>query len=493
MGGSPAAPPRPAAENGNVKGIGDLSRSAQESVLFATLTGTLLAGAVTAISVGLGSHATTIVALLYVVVVLAASSWGGYAAGIAAALVAFLSLNFFFTPPVHTFRVASGTDAVALMVFLSVSIGVGLLLSRAVKERAQAERRGRELRLINRLTTALLSGQTLETVLPRFAEEIMETLRSKRCVISIVDGEQIELGPAPDRESGKPHEIVLVARQRSVGRMSLWFASGERPSAEEAEAAEAFARQLALALDGLRLRDEVRRAEMESRANSLKATLFSGVTHDVKTPLAAITASVTSLLEGKGFTEAQSREHLEMIKQEAERMHRVVNNLLDLARLRAGAITPRKSPSALDELIDSVIARLRPRLESHEVLVDVAEDLPDVPMDVVQIDQVLTNLVENAVKFSAAGGDILVSAKGDTKSVRISVVDAGEGIDRTQSQAIFEPFSRGSHPRAGTGLGLAIAKAIVVAHGGDIWVNRAPGGGAAFAFDLPVGQNGASD
>src|SRR5687767_6897164 len=125
--------------------MGDLSGSAKRSVLVATSIGTLLAGTVTAISVGLGSHATTIVALLYVVVVLAASSWGGYAAGVAAALVAFLSLNFFFTPPVHTFRVASGTDAVALFVFLTVSIGVGLLLSRVVKERAEAERRGREL------------------------------------------------------------------------------------------------------------------------------------------------------------------------------------------------------------------------------------------------------------------------------------------------------------------------------------------------------------
>ena len=492
MAGFPADLRRPETENGNVKGIRDLSRSAQNSLLFATLIGTFLAGAVTAISVGLGSHATTIVALIYVVVVLAASSWGGYAAGIAAALVAFLSLNFFFTPPVHTFRVASGTDAVALMVFLSVSIGVGLLLSRAVKEKAQAERRGRELRLINRLTTALLSGESLETVLPRFAEEINQTLRSKRCVITIVNGERIELGPATV-DAGKAHEIPLVVRKRTVGRMRLWFPSGARPSPEEAQAAEAFARQLALALDGLRLRDEVRRVEMESRSNSLKATLFSGVTHDVKTPLAAITASVTSLLEGRGFTEAQSREHLEMIKQEAERMHRVVNNLLDLARLRAGAIAPRKAPSAVDELIDSVIARLRPRLESHEVLVDVADDLPEVPMDVVQIDQVLTNLVENAVKFSPPGGDILVSAKGDSKSVRVSVVDAGDGIERGEEQTLFEPFSSGSHPRAGTGLGLAIAKAIVVAHGGDIWVNRAPTGGAAFAFDLPVSQNGASD
>ena len=454
------------------------------------LAGALSSAAVTAVAVISGSRATAIVALVYVLAVLGSSSWGGYAAGIAASIVAFLSLNFFFTRPLHTFRVASGTDAVALVVFLTVSVAVGLLLSSAMRQKSYAERRGRELRLINRLTTALLSGEALEAVLPRFSDEINEALRSRYCVVSMVEGRRIELGEPVGIEDAVAHEIALTARQDVVGRMTIWFSSGQRPTTDEAEAAHAFGRQLALALEGIRLRDEIKRAEIESRSNSLKATLFSGVTHDVKTPLAAITASVTSLLEGDGFTESQRREHLEMIKQEAERMHRVVNNLLDLARLRAGAIRPKTAPADIEELIESVVARLRPRLNGHDVLVNVDEGLPDVPMDVVQIDQVLTNLLENAVKFSPPARDIVLSAKGTKERVRVSVVDSGPGVTKDDEHVVFEPFSRGDDPRSGTGLGLAIAKAIVVAHGGAIWVNRSPTGGAAFVFDLPVGDAG---
>lgn len=467
--------------------LGVLVRSGGRSTVAGALIGSLLSGAITAIAVRSGSRATTIVALLYVLVVLASSSLGGYWSGIAVSFVSFLSLNFFFTAPVRTFEVSNGTDAVALLVFLTVSVGVGLLLSTAVRERSEAERRGRELRLINRLTTALLSGEPLELVLPRFGREINDALRSTRSVISMQNGIEIELGPRPSTQPGRAREIALKARGRAVGRLLLWPESGEwRPSQQEAEIADAFARQLALALEGVRLRDDVRRAEIESESNRLKASLFSGVTHDVKTPLAAITASASSLLEGTGFSEGERREHLEMIQQETERLHRVVNNLLDLARLRAGAIQPAMSPSPIDEVIDSVAARLRPRLETHEVVVSVSDELPDVPMDVVQIDQVLTNLMENAAKFSPVGAEILVSASGDETRVRVSVVDAGPGVEKGQEEQIFEPFHHGAHEGAGTGLGLAIAKAIVTAHGGAIWVSRTPKGGSAFTFDLPV-------
>ena len=477
-------------DNRNVlRGIGSFVRSRRKPAVVAALAGASLSGAITAIAVTSGSRSTTIVALLFVLVVLASSSLGGYGAGVAVSLVCFLSLNFFFTTPLRTFEVSNGTDVVALLVFLTVSVGVGLLLSAAVRERAEAQRRGRELRLINRLTTALLSGEPLELVLPRFGNEINQTLGSSRCVISTPDGTEIELGERSEIELGRAREIPLRVRGHSVGRLLMWPTSREwRPPPQEAEIAEAFARQLALAFEGVRLRDDIKRAEIESESNRLKASLFSGVTHDVKTPLATIKASVTSLLEGSGFSESQRREHLEMIQQETERLHRVVNNLLDLARLRAGAIQPAKSPSPIDEVIDSVVARLRPQLADHDVIVRVNDDLPDVPMDVVQIDQVLTNLVENAAKFSPPGEEIVVAASGDSTRVRISVVDAGRGVAKGQELAIFEPFHHGTHDGAGTGLGLAIAKAIVTAHGGAIWVSRTPRGGSSFAFDLPVAE-----
>jgi two-component system sensor histidine kinase KdpD len=245
------------------------------------------------------------------------------------------------------------------------------------------------------------------------------------------------------------------------------------------------ATQLALALEGMRLSLEVRRAELEAQASQLKAALFSGVTHDVKTPLAAIMAAVTSLIDGKEFSEPQRREHLETIKQEAERLHRVVNNLLDVARLRAGVLVPNKTSSPIEELLESVINRLRPLLEGRDIDLRIGEDLPEVPMDVVQVDQVLTNLIENAIKFTPSGSSISLAVVGNHEGVRVTIADRGPGIAKGDRTRIFEPFERGGSAKSGTGLGLTIAKAVVVAHGGRMWVSESPSGGAAFTFELP--------
>jgi two-component system, OmpR family, sensor histidine kinase KdpD len=209
------------------------------------------------------------------------------------------------------------------------------------------------------------------------------------------------------------------------------------------------------------------------------------VTHDVKTPLAAIMASVTSLIDGRGFSEQERGQHLDTIKQEAERLHRVVNNLLDVARLRAGALVPAKHLSPIDELIESVISRLRPLLDGRHIDLRIGEDVPEVPMDVVQIDQVLTNLVENAIKFTPQGTPITLSAVGSNEVVRVTVADRGPGIPKEDRARIFEPFERAAESRSGTGLGLAISKAIVVVHDGRMWVSDNPAGGAAFTFELP--------
>ncbi|MGH3116437.1 MAG: sensor histidine kinase, partial [Gaiellales bacterium] len=279
--------------------------------------------------------------------------------------------------------------------------------------------------------------------------------------------------------------VQLAARGREIGVIKVWLGTRDRLNEDEARVIESTATQLALALEGMRLSLQVREAEIEAQASQLKAALFSGVTHDVKTPLAAIMAAVTSLIDGHGFSEREHREHLDTIKQEAERLHRVVNNLLDVARLRAGALVPTKVPSPIDELLESVMNRLRPLLEGREVELRVGEDLPDVPMDVVQLDQVLTNLIENAIKFTPSHSPITLSAVGHTEGVRVTVSDRGPGIAPENRSRIFDPFERGAGTKSGTGLGLAIANAVVVAHGGRMWVSEAPGGGAAFTFELP--------
>lgn len=426
---------------------------------------------------------TAVVAVLYVLAVMIAARIAGAAAGIGASIISFLALNFFFTQPLHTFKVAAPEDLVSLVVFLLASVIVGVLLSSALDSKAQAERRELEARLVNRMATRLLAGETIDRVLDDLAHGIRDVFDLRACEITTT------LTVPPSRtngeDSGGAEQIPLRTSSLDLGHISLWMGAGRRLSEEERTVVRSLATQVALALEGTRLSEEVRRAELVAHASQLKAALFSGVTHDVKTPLAAITAAVTSLMEGKEFTENTRHEHLETIKQEAERLHRVVNNLLDIARLRAGALVATKKPSPIDELMESALNRLRPHLQGRDIEIRVGDEVPEVPMDVVQIDQVLTNLIENALKFTPQGSPISLLAVGGQQAIRVTVADRGPGIAKEDRARILEPFERGDDSDSGTGLGLAICNAIVVAHGGRMWISDNPQGGAAFTFELP--------
>jgi two-component system, OmpR family, sensor histidine kinase KdpD len=430
---------------------------------------------------------STTAAMLYVLVVVLASAIGGPAAGVAASGLSFLALNFFFTSPLHTFVVNKPEDLIALVVFLVVSVITGLLLSAALTQKSRAERREAQTRLLSRFNRRLLSGQPLDAVVRELGAGLMDLFGLARCEITTDTTGPVTLAGAAETDTGETYELELACKGRGVGKMRLTVpASRGRLDHDEQAVMQGFAGQLALALEGVRLSDEVKRAQMDAETNRLRAALFSGVTHDLKTPLSAITASVTSLLDGTGFSNGDRFDHLEMIRHEAEHLNRVVSNLLDLSRLRAGALTPSKVPGAIDELIEAVVSRLRPLLEDREVRIDVRDNLPEVPMDLVQVDQVLTNLIENAVKFSPAESPINIFAAGSPKGVRVTVADKGRGIPKEERERVFRPFERGGGGAAGTGLGLAIAKAVVLAHGGRIWAQNGPGGGAVIAFELPI-------
>ena len=426
---------------------------------------------------------TAVVAVLYVLAVVVAARVGGSLAGIAASAVSFFAFNFFFTSPLHTFAVGAPEDLVALFVFLVVAVVVGLLLSSAVEVKTKAEQRELEARLVNRLATRLLAGESTERVLLGLAEGIRDLFGFERCeVVTTFTSTPLSAGGPRSEE---PLVVRATAHGQKIGEIRVWSGDRGRLGQDEQAVIEALATQLALALEGMRLSAEVRRAELEAESNQLKAALFSGVTHDVKTPLGAITTSVTSLIEGRGFSDEDRNQHLETIRQEAERLHRVVNNLLDVARLRAGALVPTKVSSPIDEVMESVINRLRPLLEGRSIDIRVGDDVPEIPMDVVQIDQVLTNLLENAIKFTPSGTSISLSAVGSPQAVRVTVADRGPGIPKEDRERIFEPFERAAESGTGTGLGLSVSNAIIVAHGGRMWVSDNPRGGAAFTFELP--------
>jgi two-component system, OmpR family, sensor histidine kinase KdpD len=449
----------------------------------------LLPGVATLLAL-LPDVSTATAALAYVLAVVAAAVIGGLPGGLGASLVSFLALNFFFSEPFHTFRVDKVEDLVALGVFLVVSVTVGTLLSRALSERSRAERREREARLQHRMGARLLAGEPAEDVLADFARSLMDFLDVAGCEVRTDLGEARvgtteEVAPV---SSG--NAFPMAARGRQVGRVVVV----PRPSqaqlaAEERRVVQAMANQLALALEGIRLASEAQEARFEGEKDRLRAALFSSVTHDLRTPLASIRTSVTGLLDPEArFMPDELRELLETIRHEEERLSRLIGNLLYLSRVRAGAVEPEKTATDLRDLVEAVVRRLHTQLEGHPVRLMVRDDLPPVPVDVVQVDQALTNLLENAAKFSPPGSPITVQAARWQDEVQVRVSDQGPGVPPEDRERVFEPFVRGDgqQPDSGTGLGLSIVRAIVAAHGGTVRIGSAPGGGASVIFTLPL-------
>jgi two-component system sensor histidine kinase KdpD len=238
------------------------------------------------------------------------------------------------------------------------------------------------------------------------------------------------------------------------------------------------------------LREADTRAEVLRRADDLKTALLNAVSHDLRTPLASIIASTGSLRQHDvSWTPDEREEFVEAIEQQAQRLSRIVGNLLDLSRIEAGALRPEKQLHDVAALIDDVVDRVREVTRGHQIVVAVDEDLPPVPLDEVQIDQVLSNLVENAAKYAAPGTDIEVAARQEGDELRIEVSDHGPGLPPNELESIFAPFHRVADRRgaSGLGLGLAVARGLVEAHGGHIYAANRPDGGARFVFTLPLG------
>lgn len=445
-----------------------------------------------ATAVALVLHAGGIgAASMLLLAVVAAAAIGGVPGGLGGAVISSLALNYFFTDPRHTLRVDKADDVVALLVFLAAALVVGSLLARALEERARATRRERETRLLSYLSSKLLSGEPVDRVLRDFATALLEPFGLVRCEVHAKAGESVwDATAARDGDDGPTMLVPVVVANVALGTLTAVRRSGLPALGDvDRQLLDACARQVAVALERARLDEQVQGARMDAESNRLRAALFSSVTHDLRTPLASIKAGVTGLLdESAHLDRAQRRELLLTVEEETDRLNRLVGNILDLARIRAGALVPAKQPIALEDVIASVLHRLGPALRKVEVRTIIHPDLPDVPADPVQIDQVLTNILENAARFSPPGAEVALSAKPWRGAVQVRVSDHGPGIPVEDRDRVFEAFyRRDAEPeRRGSGLGLAIARAVVLAHGGRIWIEGAPSGGAAVVFELPV-------
>ncbi len=240
----------------------------------------------------------------------------------------------------------------------------------------------------------------------------------------------------------------------------------------------------------LRVREQATAAQqalLRAETEALRSTMLSSVSHDLRTPLAAITGAATTLLQQDATLDQHNRQELtQTIAEEAEHLNQIIRNVLDMTRLESRAITIKKEWQSLEEIVGVVLNRLSEKLKDHHVAIMLPEDLPLILFDPLLIEQVLMNLFDNALKYTPPGTPFEISASVREAEAMIEVADRGAGLAEGSEERIFEKFVRGSGPGGGIGLGLAICRAIVTAHGGHIWAENRTGGGAAFRFTLPL-------
>lgn len=420
--------------------------------------------------VGHGGHFP----LYLLVVVLAAL--GGTGPAVSAAVLASFALNWFFTPPLHTWIIDDGENVLALAVFLVVGVLVGVLVTSLARWSDDARRGRSEAEALARVASEMVG---LEDPLPAMLERIRLTLQLEGMSVRSEDGSVLAVA-GTEPSSADPWRPVGPGRVRLRGVVA----------AHDERMFEAFLPQLAATIERQALRRDAAQLEAVAAADRLRTALLRAVSHDLRTPLASIKASVTSLLQRDvAWSNAEQHEFLDTIDQEADRLDAVVGNLLDASRLEAGVIEPAVQQVALDEVVQSALASIS-GLDA-DVVVDVPAELPTVRADRGLLERAIANLVANAGQASPAGVPIEIRAVATRSSVQLAVVDRGAGVPEDQREAIFRPFQRlGDRSAAGgVGLGLAVARGVVEAMGGRVVVEETVGGGTTMCVTLPRGDH----
>jgi two-component system sensor histidine kinase KdpD len=268
---------------------------------------------------------------------------------------------------------------------------------------------------------------------------------------------------------------------------------GTTLSTEQQRLLDAFASQTALAIERANLDEQARQTELLQATEKLQTALLNSISHDLRTPLVSITGALSSLEEDNAHLDEETRLGLvRNARAEAERLNRLVGNLLDMTKLEAGALRLRLEPSDLQDVVGAALEQLSNRLGKRQIILNIPDDLPLVSLDFVTITQVLVNLLDNALKYSPASTAIEVGAQVASGHLEVTVADRGVGIPTDDLARIFDKFYRVQHPGSvsGTGLGLSICKGLIEAHGGFIGAENRPGGGTVITFGLPLDKKG---
>ncbi|MDQ3993430.1 MAG: DUF4118 domain-containing protein [Actinomycetota bacterium] len=413
--------------------------------------------------------------VLYLFAVLPIAVLWGRGFSIFVALASMLAFNFFFLPPVHTFRLIDERDWFALAVYLVTAIVVSELASRARRRAAEAEQREREESLLAELSTAVLQGEETEAQLDELSEAVAGVLG--------VPTVRLEARPPPDA-GASVRALELRTGARTVGTLYV-EGDAEIDPAVNRRFLPALASLLAVALDREQLQREALAAERLRSSDSMKTAILRAVSHDLRSPLTAIRVAAESLASPSvTLSEDDKARQLDTVRAESARLDRLVANLLDISRLEAGTAVSDQELVAVDELVSQALAALR---REERIRVELPSDPPLVEVDPVQVERVLVNLLENALRLSPAEADVVIRVFSTADEVVLRVIDEGPGIPASDLDRIFEPFqhSTNGETRRGTGLGLAIARGFAEANGGRVWAESRPGEGACFVLAFP--------
>ena len=447
----------------------------------------------------------TTVSLTFLLAILAVSAIWGMGVAVAMSVAATLAFNYYFLEPIGTFTIADPQNWVALFAFLITAILGSQLSSRARKEADVADRRRREIERLYTFSQKLLGEGNVIQLLNAVPNHIVETFEAGAAALFLPEKQKfyrsghgaLQLDEERLRDAFSRDEPSLDAQLgfcfapvrlgvRPIGSFGI---SGMLPSRRTLEAIGTL---IGIGIERSRNVELLGKAEADRQGERLKSALLDSITHDFRTPLTAIKASITTLISNGTTAAAQQKELLTVINEECDRLNHLVEEAAEMARLEAGQVELKLAPVPVREIVDLALAHCRNTLGPREVRAQIPENLPPVRADRDRAREVLGHLVDNANHYSPMDQPILITAEAVANSVVISVADRGVGIEEIEQGIIFDKFYRGKDQRylvQGTGMGLPIAKALVEAHGGTISVTSQIGHGSVFSFSLPINRS----
>lgn len=460
--------------------------------------------------------ATNLVMFYLLGVVIAAIRFGR-GPSLLTAVLSVLAFDFFFVEPHLTFAVSDAQYLVTFAALLIVGLVIATLAARVKEHANDAQRREMQTTALYALSREMSASMTMEVIVKAVVQHVQQTFQAEVGVFLPQNGKLLlnqstEKFPQEDSEqavamwvydhaqpagqgtdtlpASAARYLPLKAGPTMVGVLGVRFEHPEYLTPDQRRLLDAFASQAALGIDATHLAEQAQQAELLRETEKLQTALLNSISHDLRTPLVAITGTLSSLRDQREFlTPEANRELIQGAWEEADRLNRLVGNLLEMTRLEANAIALKKVPVDVQELVGVALSNLKERLASHEVFVEIPNDLPMMNADFVLMVQVLTNLLDNAAKYAPPGTLIEMTAEKKDEMVEIHVADRGKGIKVEDLEKIFHKFYRVENSRSGgIGLGLSICQGLVEAHGGKIWAQNRVEGGAEFIVALPIYQ-----